>query len=280
MTYEEFKSLSNDSRSYNYLRSYEVEHEYCGEKYMKKTISIEDIDRINDFEDTEKIMISGLKQDTFEYFVEKYGRKIKYLSFHINKLIEDLSLLSGLPEIRFIQFFGNQRVTKLWDMSQNHKLEGLEILDFSRLKSLDGVQTAPNLKHLHFGDAVWATSVLTDLKPLLETKLESFGFSGKKIENDDISVYIKMPELKQADLGYGYYTTEEYAKIAALRPDISGEAFAPYYIHEHWDESRDRVRITGKRKPFLNETRDAEKIKAYEKKFYALIEKYKQEGRI
>lgn len=51
------------------------------------------------------IVISGLKQDTFEYFIERYGKQFEAISFWKNKLVEDLSPLSKLNRIKFINYF-------------------------------------------------------------------------------------------------------------------------------------------------------------------------------
>ena len=51
------------------------------------------------------IVISGLKQDTFEYFIELYGKQFESISFWKNKLVEDLSPLSKLNGIKFINYF-------------------------------------------------------------------------------------------------------------------------------------------------------------------------------
>ena len=239
-------------------------------------ISIDDMNRLSDYENTETVIISGLRQDTFEYFIATYGKKIKYLYFFKNKLIEDYSALSCLRDIRCMKFFHNQRVTKLWDMTSNHSLTGLAFDDFSRLHSLDGIQTAPNLKHLHFGDKIWNTSTLTDLLPLVGIKLISFSFGGKTIENNEISIYMKMPKLRFLDFRTNLYTTEQLAQIVASCPDISGYALCPYVKFHGADEAQKDVLICGKGKPFLHSKSDADKIEAYAKKFYSLVEKYKQ----
>lgn len=237
-------------------------------------ISISDIDRINEYENTERVEISGLRQDTFEYFIEKYGSRIRYIEFFKNKMVEDFSALSTLTEVRGISFYHNQRVTKLWDMSSNYKLEGLKLDSFTRLHSLNGIQAAPNLRYLEFGEILFASSTLTDLEPLAGTKLIYFEFSGKKIENNDISVYTRMPELKYLDFEPALYTTEEIAQIVATCPHLLGCSLGPYVTYENQFDDLD-VRISGKRKPSLNSQRDAARIAAYTEKFYALVEQYK-----
>ena len=238
-------------------------------------ISVSDIDRINQYKNTQRVEISGLRQDTFEYFITKYGNRIKYINFFKNKMIEDFSVLSTLTEVRGISFFHNQRATRLWDMSSNNKLEGLKFNNFTRLHSLDGIQTAPSLRYLSFGDILDGRSTLTDLEPLAGTKLVYFEFSGKRLESHDTSVYMRMPELKYLDFYSEIYTTEEIAQIVASCPHLSGRSLGPYVTFDRTIDGLD-VRILGKRKPNLNSQKDAARIAMYAEKFYALVEQYKR----
>ena len=44
-------------------------------------ITISDIDKLKDFPDAEVVTISGLKQETFEYFIRTYGKQLKAIRF-------------------------------------------------------------------------------------------------------------------------------------------------------------------------------------------------------
>ena len=44
-------------------------------------ISTKDIDRIKRFPQAKSISISGLVQDTFDYFIENYGNQFKAINF-------------------------------------------------------------------------------------------------------------------------------------------------------------------------------------------------------
>lgn len=61
-----------------------------------------------------------------------------------------------MEHIEFITYFFNQKATKLWDMSNNKALKGLEIDDFSKLHSIDEIEYAPNLEVFNIGNAVWS----------------------------------------------------------------------------------------------------------------------------
>lgn len=44
-------------------------------------ISVDNIDRLKDFPDANVVAISGLRQDTFEYFLKTYGRQFKAIRY-------------------------------------------------------------------------------------------------------------------------------------------------------------------------------------------------------
>lgn len=68
-------------------------------------ISFADIDRMKDYPNEEVVIISGLRQDTFEYFIKTYGKQLKAIRFFKNKFVEDLSLLGTLPQLEYVSFF-------------------------------------------------------------------------------------------------------------------------------------------------------------------------------
>ena len=159
-------------------------------------ITIADIDKLKKYPHIDVVTISGLKQDTFEYFIKTYGKQLKAISFFKNKFIEDLSLLGTLPQLEYIYFFANQRVTSLWDMTKNVSLTGLCIMDFSRLTSIKGVETAPALKEFRIGNEVWNTMAIDSFMPLANTKIQKLSFLGKNISDNDLSFLETLPELK------------------------------------------------------------------------------------
>ncbi|XCP86346.1 hypothetical protein ABXS75_05970 [Roseburia hominis] len=112
------------------------------------TISIEQIDTISDFPDAKSIVISGLKQDTFDYFVKTYGKQFQAITFWENKSVSDLSALSELYEIEYISYFYNQKASELWNMSNNKRLVGLSLTDFRKIHSLVGIEKARNLTNI------------------------------------------------------------------------------------------------------------------------------------
>jgi hypothetical protein len=162
-------------------------------------------------------------------------------------------------------------------MSRNINLQALALDDFSRLHTLKGVETAPSLKYLHFGDKVWSTSSLTDLEPLINTGLIGFSFNGKTIENNNIMVFSKIPTLKYVDFPSNMYTTEDIAKLVAKCPYLEGYSLKPCIKFDRDDTTLKDVLICGKRKPFLSSVDDTIKIEKYVSEFNNLVDFYKKQ---
>jgi hypothetical protein len=186
--------------------------------------------------------------------------------FWKNKTVEDWSLLSTLKDVKFIGYFHNQRITQLWDLSENYSLEGLYISDFTRLHSLEGIQKAPKLERLYFGDAVWNKSVLNDLKALEVSKLKEFGFFGKTIKEQDLTIYTKMPNLEMLNFALNLYTTEQIAWLVAKMPNEKGHSLK-LYIKVESDILKKDILICEKRKPFLSSKKDGTRIAKYIERF-------------
>lgn len=243
-------------------------------------IGISDIDKLKDYPDAEVVTISGLRQDTFEYFIKTYGKKLKAIRFFKNKFVEDLSLLGTLPQLEYVYFFANQRATALWDMTENKCLTGLGIEDFSRLTSIKGVETAPALKEFRIGNAMWNTMVIDSLMPLANSRIEALNFSGKSISDNDFSFLETLPGLKKFDFATNVFTTEQVAWIAANCPMAEGYALGAKVDCMLCESNKRLVKvphsiIVGKRKPVLKVKGNEEKIKKYVDSFERMKAKYK-----
>ena len=241
-------------------------------------ISISDIDVLKDHPDTDTVTISGLRQDTFEYFVDTYGKQLKAICFFKNKLVEDWSMLGSLPQLEYLDFFANQRIPSLWDMSGNVSLTGLCINDFSRLNNIEGIAEAPALEDFRIGNAIWDRLVLDSLLPLSGSPIKHLGFSGRDIINKDLTFLAHLENLRTFDFSSNLYTTEQVAWIAANYPTITGFAIRPYTEYEDTDfktgEKQKAGWVVGKRKPHLIFKGNEEKLKKYADNFEMLKKAY------
>ena len=243
-------------------------------------ITTADIDRLKAYPDAEVVTISGLQQDTFEYFIKIYGRQLKAIRFFKNKFVEDISLLGTLPQLEYVHFFANQRITSLWDMTGNTSLSGLAIEDFSRLTSIKGIETAPALKEFRIGNAICSKMVIDSLMPLANIKIERLSFTGRAIEDNDLSFLEALPDIKMFDFSTNTFSTEQVAWIVANCPHAEGYALKAKVdcmlldSNEHMVDVPKAI-IVGKRKPILKVEGNEERIQKYVDSFEKLKAKYK-----
>lgn len=236
-------------------------------------IRYSDIDRLKKFPGAEVVRISGLRQDTFEYFIRTYGHRLKAIDFFKNKLVEDWSLLGTLPGLEYVHFFANQRIESLWDMSNNLSLRGLSINDFSRLHSIEKIGTAPALKYFDIGNAIWDKATVESFLPLAGTGIEELSFTGKRIDDNDLSFLSSMNHLKRFDFSTNMFSTEQVAWIAANFPRVEG--FAIKAMLEYTDYDNPSVIIVGKRKPHLPVAGNENRIQRYIDSFESLKRRFK-----
>ncbi len=247
--------------------------------------TIADIDVLRNDSNIDTVSISGLNQQTFEYFISTYGNQLRAIRFFKNKAVDDLSLLGTLPQLEYVYFFHNQKTTKLWDMSNNVSLIGLCIEDFSRLYSIQGIETAPSLKEFSIGNAIWSTTIIESFNPLKNTMIEKLSFTGKAISDNDLSFLSHMPRLKEFNFATNLFTTEQVAWIVSNFPHLNGFALKARHDcmlcdRKLYDTSGiisdvPSTIIVGKRKPALNITGNEAKIAKYESKFEELKKQYK-----
>ena len=185
-------------------------------------ITEKEIDRLALYENKEAITISGLTQETFEYFIKTYGKELRAVRFFKNKMVEDWSLLGTLPDIEYIHWFYNQRITKLWDMSGNTHLKGLCISDFTRLKNLDGVEKAPALEWFSMRDSVWDNTEVESYTCFRNTNVKYLHFGGKNIIDKDVSFVKNMPKLMCFDFAPNLFETEKIVWIMTNCSEVKG----------------------------------------------------------
>ena len=212
-----------NSSSFEYFDINLVQKEVDGGIVQK-----EQIDSIKEYPEAKSIIISGLKQDTFSYFIQKYGNQFETISFWKNKMVSDLSELGTLRNIKYINYFFNQKATTLWNMKENKNLIGLGIYDFSKLHSIDKIQTAENLEVFRLGNMVWSKMEIDSFKSLVNTNIKHFEWCGGKVSDNDYKC-LSRSKIEILDINPTQFTMDELTDILSLFPEsLSGTITKPY----------------------------------------------------
>jgi hypothetical protein len=242
-------------------------------------ITRQDIDTIKQFPSITEISISGLTQDTFEYFIENYGNQFKAITFWKCPLVADLSMMSSLDKVEYIVYFWNQRAEKLWDFSKTKSLKGFRYDDFTRMHDASEISKSPFLEELHFGNRVWDTYVLNTLHPIKAcTSLRSLSFSAKKILDERVEPIANLNNLERLSFPSSLFTTEQVAWLKAHLPKtIDSKVLNAYWVIDKPISMNGKNKdtfIVGKRKPFLDSVQEKAKITKYVKLFNDMYEWY------
>lgn len=235
-----------------------------------------DIDSIAKYSQAREITISGLTQETFEYFVEKYAAQFEVIIFWKCPLIVDLQAIESLGNVKYLIFFWNQRAVKLWDFSKTRALVGLSFDDFTRLHDISDI-AGSNLEELHFGDKIWDQMILNSLAPLQECQnLRRISFSAKKIVDGKIAPLASLTLLRSLEFPLRLFSTEDVAWLKAHLPvSVESKMMNPYWQIESPIEMNGKQKntfVVGKGKPFLDAIKDKKRLDKYVDSFQRMYE--------
>ncbi len=231
-----------------------------------------EIDVIKEFPRASEIAISGLTQDTFEYFVENYGHQFKAIIFWKCPLVGSLKAIEYLDQVEYIVYFWNQRAEHLWDFSKTKSLKGFCFDDFTRMHDISEIADAPALEDLRFGDRVLNKYTLNTLGPIKEcTALKSLKFSAKKLVDGKIEPLAHLKQLEHLWFSSNLFSTEQVAWLKAHLPDtVVSTVLNAYRTLEkplNFSGKAKDTFIVGKGKPFLSSVEDEAKISKYVAQF-------------
>ncbi len=222
------------------------------------------------------LQICGMNQESFEYFIENYGKNYEVLHFFKCQLISDFSPLSRLKNLKTVRIDWNIRSDGLWDMSENVKLSHI-VINESKI-------ITRNLQELSTGKSLQSVSVYGDsftpypLKSLDVfgnlPQLETLNIDSLRIEDRKTDFLKTLPKLSEFNFGSGMFTTEEIAYMCARYPHIHGASLGAYSTAAATIYD---VRVCGYRKPGINLPEGQKRLDKYISSFNALIEKYKTE---
>jgi hypothetical protein len=228
------------------------------------------------------LRIDWLDQATFERFVSVYGAQFLAIEFSKCPRIADLSPLEDLPDLRLVEFYWNQRATRLWNVSRNPRLTGLRFENFIRLHDLRDLQAGVSLQELAFGDTIWSKSVFESLEPLAALDgLRSLEFNAKRIDDGRIEPLGELMRLETMRFPTNMFTTRQVAWLRARLPaSLKSDSLAPV-IHfkltpDDEGETRD-VLLVGQRKPFLNSVSDAARIQRHVDGFWQMVDDFRRD---
>ena len=221
------------------------------------------------------LSICGMNQDSFEHFANKYGETYQYLYFFKSQMISDFSPLSRMPHLQGVRIYWNIKADKLWDMSNNHELVYLDIMECKKIvHEPELLKSSSTLKHVILHGDVWNKYHLKSLECFEEMQsLEYLKLKNIILDEYDPDIISKIPRLKRFDFDPGMLTTEQIAYLYARYPELTGKCLCAYNKE---DATVLGVRVCGKRKPSLEIPKNQKLLDKYVSEFNQLVETYRK----
>lgn len=224
----------------------------------------------------EILEISGMNQQSLEYFVQHYGKTYRYLSFFTCQLIQDFSPLEDLVNLEEVSMYWNIRADKLWNFEKNISLKAISISDAKKLTlNPELLKTSKVLETVCFSGSIFNNYPMESLECFSGMpSLKHLWLNNIRLNDKDLSALSSLPSLERFDFDAGMLTTEEIAWIVAKYPDLSGKCLCAYNKE---DALLNDVRVCGFRKPGLDLPQHQKRLDKYIAQFDALVEKYRNE---
>jgi hypothetical protein len=229
------------------------------------------------------LRVSGLDQETFEQLVEQHGSRFSAIHFWKCPRVADLSPLENLSGLTHVAYFWNQRAARLWNLNRTPALRGLKVEDFNKLQTLDDLAAAQSLEELEVGDGIWVKNSVDSLDPLAGlSRLRRLTFTYRKVLDGRVSAVGQLQDLEYLQCPTNIFTSEQFAWLRARLPVAQGRVLSPVIRFDaplagDDDPFPKDVLVVGKRKPFLNSTKDADRIRRYEAEFERMVQRFKSD---
>lgn len=209
-----------------------------------------------------EIDISGLHQESFEYFILNYAEKFTIIRLVHCNLIRDFTCLETLEDVTFITIDWNNKATKLWNMSRNFKLKSLYFLDVKKITDFTEVTTAPKLVEIAISESTNSKlgknhCEIETLQPFQDSKnLKRIFLTVEKIKHDGITPLLEMNSLDNLHLSSHLFTLEEFAYLNAKLENTVVIPNKPYYIYQ----DDDWVLVVGRRRNLKKSSKKLEQL--------------------
>lgn len=267
------KICDRNNRKYDYCISFADPDEVCPEK-GEKLLSHSDFESFILSEKPAGLRIIFNTQEEFEYLMNQIHGFVRSLYIHEkHNRAFDFNSLEKCLELEAVQFYWNTKQESLWDVKKN-----------------------TNLKSFHMTDC-YKVSDYSALRGSSVETLELFGCNGassfvSKLHIDDLSFILDMPRLRVLRLDIVKDEQSEYylnlfAKCAGLEVFSNPDSFFTFqqyaWLRAHLpgvknglecvEKFGDWYSIIGRRTP--KTLTDISKTEKYQKRYDALVEKYK-----
>jgi hypothetical protein len=188
--------------------------------------------------------------------------------------VDDLSPLRRIEGLEWLLITWNTKVTSLQPLRGMPGLTRLSISDTPKVRDLEPIASLTNLVALNYSGGIWNKNTAATLEPITRLRnLEELVLTNLKVLDGGLRPLADLPRLRALELS-NQFETEDYAYLSVALPNTTCRHFAPYVRLNTKGISADTM-IVGRRKPFLDSTKDAARIAKYVAAFERLQQAFR-----
>lgn len=229
-------------------------------------------------EKPQRLVLSCNSQEQLDYLLSVIKDYAVSLNLKLKRNVcFDLSGLANITNLESIQFYSNQKISKLWNLRSNTKLKHFEMIDYNAITDF----------------SVFENSSVQDLRLIGCNYLSSFT---SKLHIDDFGFLLKMPQLtslsfdivKDKTDGYylnvlskmtkldclyipdSFFTFQQFAWLSSKLPQVKRGLDACVYC-----EGTESYSVIGARKPKC--LKNKARVDAYREEYQILKNKYQSQ---
>ena len=208
--------------------------------------------------------------------LEQVSELIEVKSLSFNDLqVEDLSPLQRIQGLEWLSITWNTKVTSLEPLASLRRLTRLSISDTPKVRDLDPIGSLTNLVALNFSGGIWNKATAATLEPIARlAALEELCLTNIKILEGGLRPLALSRRLRRIELS-NQFETADYAYLSVALPDAVCTHFAPY-VPVGIGGLGDAM-VVGRRKPFLDSTRHADRLARYVADFERLQAEFREQ---
>ncbi len=256
------------------LREYEFPPVDWGKKDLPVAIVDGHVRKVTEIDtplEVEHVYVVSMKAKHFERFCQL----VRPHTLQFNDMrVEDLSPLGQMSGLRQLAIRWNTKVRDLSFLLDLPLLETFVLDDTPKVRDLAPLTSLTGLTALAFSGGIWNKNRAESLEPIgALSKLRELELINIFVEQGGLKPIAACRKLEVMALS-NQLPTEDYAYLAAKLPDVECDQLAPYVELDHAIDGKD-VMVTGKRKPFLNARKDAERLARYVREFDALKARFR-----
>ncbi len=214
------------------------------------------------------LYVLKIQQPEFNYLVNHYGSAFESICFRSMK-VTDLSALELLHNVKTLALGSNTKAKRLWDLNRNYALRELSISNFPKLTTLGDLRDATSVEALELDGGEEKPMRVQNLAPLSNLiRLQRLYLSNIRVIEDGLFPLASLTNLEELVLP-NVFPTREYAMLSVRLQNTRCDKFAPYIHLGSAIDGKDCM-VVGRRRPLLNSTADAKRLKRYAKDFEGL----------